>query len=85
MHFAAPYALFVLLVYEWMVKMMRCPEDEPQFFDGEGNELIVGFDCCRHMVPFDDIQRDSGLQNGCDDCYDDYSDNFSIVRAMEKI
>jgi hypothetical protein len=41
--------------------------------------------CCKHGIPFDDKQRDSGLQNGCDECYDEYSDSFSIVRAMEKI
>jgi hypothetical protein len=65
--------------------MMHCPEDEPQFFDEHGNELIVGIDCCEHQVPFDDRHRDYGLQNSCDECYDKASDSFSIVRAMEKI
>lgn len=56
--------------------MMHCSENEPQFFDGEGNELIVGCDGCPHGVLYD---------TDCDDCYDEESDSFSIVRAMEKI
>ena len=51
--------------------------------DDENEQPIES--CCKHGIPFDDIQRDSGLMNGCDSCYDDYSDSFSIVRAMENI
>ena len=55
--------------------MMHCHETEPQFFDDQGNELIVGIDCCEHGVT---------SPTGCDECYDKASDSFSIVRAMEK-
>ena len=40
------------------------------------DEMIVGIDCCPHGVLYD---------TDCDDCYDDESDSFSIVRAMEMI
>ncbi len=58
--------------------MMHCTEDEPQFFDEHDfeDELIVGIDCCPHGVLYD---------TDCDACYDEHSDSFSIVRAMEKI
>ena len=56
--------------------MMHCTGDEPQFFDDQGRELIVGFDCCEHGVT---------SPTGCDECYDKKSDSFSIVRAMENI
>jgi hypothetical protein len=57
-----------------------------EWFDDESlEEAIIGVNCCKHGIPFDDKYRDSGLQNDCDECYDEHSDSFSIVRAMEKI
>jgi hypothetical protein len=56
---------------------MREPEivecfdcDEPDY------QPVVGIDCCPHGVFYG---------TDCDDCYDEHSDSFSIVRAMEKI
>jgi hypothetical protein len=59
---------------------------EEEVFDDDEEEMIVGLNCCKHMVPFDDKIREAGFpQNSCDECYDEHSDSFSVVRAMEKM
>ena len=57
-------------------KHMRCRLVEEGYPADQDDEPIVGIDCCPHQVPYG---------SDCDACYDEESDSFSIVRAMEKI